>query len=116
MSPGFAQTPQTAEPTLEVSTLEEERLLGTADEDARARDLLPFSREFGASGVVAGSLADSIRSAGVPPAAMVDALRAFDGAADPQDGDAFYVRWEQTYAIEGHPIGVGKVLWGELRT
>jgi hypothetical protein len=109
VSPAIAQSAQTAE-----ATLEEDRLLGSADEDARDRDLLPFTRSFGASGVVAGSLADSAAAAGVPPAAMIDALRAFD--QEPRNGDAFYVRWEQTYSVDGHPIGVGRVLWAELRT
>src|SRR5438552_1550406 len=51
--------------------------------------------------------------------APLDALRAFDGAPDrhePRDGDSFYVRWEQTYSIEGQPIGIGRVLWAELKT
>ena len=67
---------------------------------------------------MSGSLADSVAAVGVPRAAMLDALRAFDGASGPsppQDGDTFYVRWEQTYAVEGNPIGVGRVLWLELQ-
>src|SRR5207342_816285 len=54
------------------------------------------------------------------PAAMLEALRAFDRDApdrhEPQDGDSFYVRWEQTYNIDGQPIGIGHVLWAELKT
>src|SRR6478672_6523194 len=98
MSPGLAQTPQTDE-----ATREEERLLGS-DEQAREQALLPFTRSFGAGGVVAGSLAESTAAAGVPAAAMLEASRALGAAADPQEGDAFYVRWEQTYAVEGQPI------------
>jgi len=112
-SPGSAQTAQTAE-----ATIAEEQLLGAADEEARAQALLPFTRSLGVSGIVAGSLARSTAAAGVPPAAMLDALRALDGATGPrvpQDGDAFFVRWEQGYSIEGHPIGIGRVLWAELR-
>jgi len=115
-SPGFAQQPA---PTSE-AIVAEERLLGSADEDARARDLLPFTRSFGVSGQVKGSFADSTAAAGVPPAAMLEALRAFDRDApdrhEPQDGDSFYVRWEQTYNIDGQPIGIGHVLWAELKT
>jgi murein DD-endopeptidase MepM/ murein hydrolase activator NlpD len=115
VSPGVAQT------TGQISdaAMEEERLLGTSDEEARAQELLPFTRSFGVGGVVAGSLAQSTAAAGVPPAAMLEALLAFDGATgqrEAQDGDSFYVRWQQTYSIEGHPIGIGRVLWAELQT
>jgi len=114
VSPGFAQSGQTPE-----ATIATERLLGSGDEEARAQALLPFTRSLGASGAVVGSLAESTAAAGVPASAMLEALRALEGAIDPrepQDGDAFYVRWEQTYTVEGDPIGVGRVLWMELRT
>ena len=84
------------------------------DEEARTRALLPFTRALGANGVVAGSLTESAATAGVPPVAMLDAERAFKEAVDrpaPQDGDSFYVRWEQTYSIDGRPIGVARLLW-----
>ncbi|WP_428675506.1 M23 family metallopeptidase [Reyranella sp.] len=113
-SPGNAQTAPTAE-----ATIAEEQLLGAADEEDRAQALLPFTRAHSASGTVAGSLAESTAAVGVPPAAMLEALRALDGAPgprQPQDGNAFFVRWEQTYSIEDRPIGVGRVLWAELRT
>lgn len=113
VSPGIAQPAQTAE-----ATFAEERLLGSGDEEARAQALLPFSRSLSVGGIVAGSLARSTAAAGVPPAAMLEALRALDGALvprRPQDGDAFFVRWEQTYSIEDRPIGVARVLWAELR-
>ncbi|CAN5485481.1 hypothetical protein BH10PSE6_BH10PSE6_14820 [soil metagenome] len=115
VSPGVAQTTG----QIPDAVMEEERLLGTSDEEVRAQELLPFTRSLGAGGVVAGSLAESTASAGVPPAAMFEALGAFDGATGPreaQDGDSFYVRWQQTYSVEGHPIGIGRVLWAELRT
>jgi murein DD-endopeptidase MepM/ murein hydrolase activator NlpD len=114
VSPALSQQP---DPSSE-ATIEEERLLGSADDEARARELLPFTRSFGASGIVAGALAPSAAAVGVPPAAMLEAVRAFEGAPerrDPQDGDAFYVRWEQTYTIDGDPIGIGRVLWAELK-
>lgn len=95
-----------------------ERLLGSAREEAQARDCLPFSRQFSVSGLVTGSLAASAAAAGVPAAAMLDALRAFGTAIDlnraPRDGDRFHVHYEQTFTVQGHPIGVGRVLWAEL--
>jgi murein DD-endopeptidase MepM/ murein hydrolase activator NlpD len=113
-SPSIAQSAETAE-----ATFAEERLLGSGDEEAQAHALLPFTRSLSVSSIVAGSLAESTAAAGVPSAAMLEALRALDGALgarQPQDGDAFYVRWEQTYSIEGHPIGIGRVLSAELQT
>lgn len=115
VSPGVAQT----KGQISEAAVEEERLLGASDEEVRARELLPFTRSFGVGGVIAGSLAQSTASAGVPPAAMLEALRAFDGATgprEPQDGSSFYVRWQQTYSVEGNPIGIGRVLWAELQT
>ena len=101
----------------------EQGLLGSDNEEERSRDLLPFTRALGASGTVSGSFAASAAAAGVPRAAMLEALQALDaategasGARAPQDGDTFYVRWEQSYTIDGNPIGVGRVLWLELRT
>jgi murein DD-endopeptidase MepM/ murein hydrolase activator NlpD len=112
--PGLAQTGQTSE-----ATIETERLLGSGEQDAQAQALLPFTRSLSASGAVTASLAEATAAAGVPASAMLGALRALEGATDPrepQDGDAFYVRWEQTYTAAGDPIGVGRVLWMELRT
>ena len=97
-----------------------ERLLGRADEDGKAVSYLPFTRELTATGVVTGSLADSMAIAGVPPAAMLGALRALGTAMDLErhvrTGDRFYVRYEQSFTVLGHPIGVGRVLWVELNT
>jgi murein DD-endopeptidase MepM/ murein hydrolase activator NlpD len=110
--PGKAQSADSSE-----ATMAAERLLGSSDEQARDPALLPFTRSFGTHGVVAGTLADSVAAAGVPRALMVEALHALDDAhCTPQAGDTFYVRWEQTYVIEGQPIGVGRVLWLELAT
>jgi murein DD-endopeptidase MepM/ murein hydrolase activator NlpD len=50
---------------------------------------------------------------------MLAALRAWDAAVDlprPHDGDRFHVGWEQTFTINGDPIGNGRVLWLELAT
>jgi murein DD-endopeptidase MepM/ murein hydrolase activator NlpD len=113
-SPGMAQAGDSPE-----ATVAEERLLGSADEEARAQALLPFTRTLSVSGIVAGSLAESTASAGVPASAMLEALRAFEaalGPRQPENGDAYFVRWEQTYSIEDHPIGVARVISAELRT
>ncbi len=107
-STGFAATP------------DEERVLGSDCEDAQLQSYLPFTRSVGASGAIKGSLAESTAAAGVPPAAMLEALNAFATAIDLErdlrDGDRFYVRYERTFTIEGNPTGVGRVLWAELRT
>ncbi len=98
----------------------EERLLGSGDEDARYSACLPFTREIAASGVVSGSLNSSLARAGVPAAAMLEALQAFGSAMnldrDVNVGDHFHVRYEQTFTAEGASIGVGRLLWAELRT
>ncbi|MBS0523154.1 MAG: M23 family metallopeptidase [Proteobacteria bacterium] len=113
LSPAKAQSKETE------ATSAEQRLLGSADDDARVQELLPFTRTYGASGVVTGSLADSGARAGVPRAALVAALRAWDAAVDvpkPQDGDRFYVSWQHTFTVEGQPIGIGRVQWMEVRS
>jgi murein DD-endopeptidase MepM/ murein hydrolase activator NlpD len=98
----------------------EERLLGTADEDARYLACQPFTREIAADGVVSQSLDASLAKAGVPAAAMLEARQALatslDLGRDIGAGDRFYVRYQQTFTAEGTPIGVGRVLWVELRT
>ena len=98
----------------------EVRLLGGTDEDARYLACQPFTREIGAGGVVAGSLDASLAEAGVPAAAMLEARQALapsiDLGSDVAAGDRFYVRYQQTFTAEGTPIGVGRVMWAELRT
>ena len=98
----------------------EERLLGSADEEARYLACQPFTREIAVDGVVSGSLDASLAEAGVPAAAMLEArpalATAIDLGRDVQAGDRFHVRYEQTFTAEGAPIGVGRVLWAELRT
>ena len=102
------------------ATPEEERVLGSDCEDAQLKSYLPFTRSIGTSGVIKGSLAESAAAAGVPPAAMLEALNAFATAIDLErdlkDGDRFYVRYERAFTIEGNPMGVGRVLWVELKT
>jgi murein DD-endopeptidase MepM/ murein hydrolase activator NlpD len=98
----------------------EERLLGSADEDAQYLACQPFTREIAADGVVSQSLDAALAKAGVPAAAMLEARQALatslDLGRDIGTGDRFYVRYQQTFTAEGTPIGVGRVLWAELRT
>lgn len=103
-----------------VARAAEEGLLGSADEAERLRDLLPFTRQIAVRGNVSGSLEASTAAAGVPAAAMLEVVEAFatsiDLARDVRDGDSFYVRYEQTFTAEGAAIGIGRVMWAELRT
>jgi len=109
-----------AAPIAVAATPEEIRLLGSDRDDAQFLSYMPFTRAASASGVVHGSLAQSTAAAGVPAAAMIEALDAFASAIDLErdvrDGDRFYVRYESTFTAEGTPVGVGKVVWAELRT
>jgi len=102
------------------ATPEETRLLGSDREEGQFQSYMPFARTLAASGIVQGSLGASTEAAGVPSAAMLEALDAFGAAIDLErelrDGDRFYVRYERTYTAEGNPVGVGRVLWAELRT
>jgi murein DD-endopeptidase MepM/ murein hydrolase activator NlpD len=95
-------------------------LLGSDDEAARFRAYQPFAREIAAESFVTGSFDDSLAAAGVPAAAMLEAQHALAAAIDldrdVHTGDRFYVRYEQTFTAEGAPIGVGRLLWAELRT
>jgi murein DD-endopeptidase MepM/ murein hydrolase activator NlpD len=119
-SPGRSADPQGGAVDPDQARFAAERLLGQDDEAAQQQSYLPFSRQRSASGVVRGSLADSTAAAGVPPAAMLEALQAFAAALDPDrdvhDGDKFYVRFERTFTSKDHPIGIGRVLWAELKT
>ena len=105
---------------LMAATPEETRLLGSDQDEAQFQSYLPFNRTLAASGMVQGSLARSAEAAGVPPAAMIEALNAFAAAIDIERdlraGDRFYVRYERTYTVEGNAVGTGRVLWAELRT
>jgi murein DD-endopeptidase MepM/ murein hydrolase activator NlpD len=89
------------------------------DAMAQQQDDLSFARAYSASGVVAGSLEESAALAGVPPAAMPEALQAFastlDLDRDVHDGDRFYVRYEEGFIIDGRTSAQGRVLWAELR-
>jgi murein DD-endopeptidase MepM/ murein hydrolase activator NlpD len=97
-----------------------ERLLGSDRAEAQWQSYLPFARKLHAWGVVVESLAASTQAAGVPPAAMIEAVQALATAIDPErdvrPGDLFWVHYEQEYTSAGDPVGIGRVLWAELRT
>jgi murein DD-endopeptidase MepM/ murein hydrolase activator NlpD len=98
----------------------EERLLGSATEAEQAKALLSFTRQLAGGGIVTGSLADSLLIAGVPESTSLAALQALatqlDIERDVRTGDRFHVRHEQSFALSGTPIGVGRVLWLEVVT
>src|SRR5471032_3339797 len=118
--PGWAAPEDAASDPHDTATQVAERFLGSTDEAARASAYLPFTRQIAASGIVLGSLAESTAAAGVPAATMLEVVRALGTAIDLErdvrNGDRFYVRYEQGFTLEGQPIGVGRVLWAELRT
>jgi murein DD-endopeptidase MepM/ murein hydrolase activator NlpD len=118
MSAAVAADNDTAD--LEDARVAEERLLGSADMDAQYLACQPFTRQVAASGVIDRSFDASLAEAGVPAAAMLEALRALassiDLGRDVAAGDQFYVRYEQAFTAEGTPIGAGRVMWAELRT
>lgn len=99
---------------------EEERLLGCDCEDARFQEYLPFTRAVAISGRVEGGLELSAVEAGVPAVVMLEARKALAAVVnldrDLRDGDRFYVRYAQMFTAAGDPIGVGHVLWLELKT
>ena len=109
-----------AAPLSFAATPEEARLLGSDREEAQFQSYMPFTRTLAASGIVQGSLGASAEAAGVPAAAMLEALQAFGAALDLErdlrDGDRFYIRYERSFTAEGDAVGVGRVTWAELRT
>jgi murein DD-endopeptidase MepM/ murein hydrolase activator NlpD len=113
----FAAPAEAASPDeVKVAT---KRLLAN-DSDQEQPSSLPLTRKLHAWGVVVGSLTASTEAAGVPPAAMTEALQALatviDSERDVKGGDLFWVQYQQEYTAEGDLIGTGRVLWAELRT
>lgn len=106
--------------TTEQPRIEEERVLGGANEQAQQASYLPFTRRLNVTGVVEGSLEESAKAAGVPAVAALEIVGAFAAAIDLGEdlinGDSFSVTYRQEYTVEGHPIGVPQVMWAELRT
>jgi murein DD-endopeptidase MepM/ murein hydrolase activator NlpD len=100
----------------DLATVEAERLLGRDDDATQASAYVV--RRVGVGGVVRDSLSGSTAAVGVPTAAMAQALQAFGAAIDVErdvaTGDRFFVRYEQTFTRDGHPVGIGRVLWAEL--
>ena len=95
----------------------EERLLGSADEDAQYLACQPFTREIAADGVVSQARSTpSLAKAGVPAAAMLEARQALatslDLGRDIGAGDRFYVRYQRLHrggrADRRRPHAVGR--------
>lgn len=105
---------------LENAQIAEESLLGSRDDDVRHLAVQPFTRAIAARGSVGLSFEAALAEAGVPATVVLEARQAFAAAIE-IDGDMgardrFYVRYEQAFTAEGEPIGVARLLWGELRT
>lgn len=95
------------------------RRLDNGDFDAQERIYKVVTKLMRAAGVVRGSLRASTDAAGVPPAAMNEALRAFaydlDLQRDVKRGDRFTVLLEQAFTSDGRQVGHGRVIWAELK-
>ncbi len=120
VAPPIANGP-VSESLLAVGRIVEDAMLGDGRDDERLQAYLPYSRQRGVGGVIAGgSFEGSAVAAGVPAPAMLDAMQALETSVDlkkeMRDGDRFYVRYEQTFTQAGVPLDVGRVLWMELRT
>lgn len=119
--PPPASTGPVPEAILAYGLVEADRLLGDGEDDLRVQGYLPYQRQIGVSGVIAGgSFEASAAAAGVPAPAMIEALQALGTSVDlkkeMRDGDRFYVRYEQTFTQAGAALDIGRVLWMELRT
>jgi len=98
----------------------EQSLLGSADEARRLADYQIFTREIAVDSLVLDTFDAAVAEAGVAAATMLEARQAFatalDLERDVRTGDRLHVRYEQAFTIDGVAIGVGRVLWAELRT
>ena len=98
----------------------EQRLLGNDDEAAHFAAYLPFTREIAVEGAVVGSFDASLKEGDVPATATLEVRRALSTVIDlgreVAEGDHFYVRYQQTFTLEGMPVGVARVLWAEIVT
>lgn len=100
----------------------EEPVLGGQVEVAAAIDDRFIHREVTLSGLVEESFEASLMRAGSPAGLSVelkDALSSALGADAEQaleDGDKFYVRYEQTVAPDGREIGAGRIVSAEFMT
>lgn len=95
------------------------RRLDNGDFDAQERIYKVVTKLMRATGVVKGSLRASTDSAGVPPDAMNEALRAFgydlDLQRDVKGGDRFIVLLEQAFTSDGRQVGSGRIISAELK-
>jgi murein DD-endopeptidase MepM/ murein hydrolase activator NlpD len=95
------------------------RRLDNGDFDAQERIYKVVTKLMRAHGVVKGSLRASTDAAGVPAAAMTEALRAFaydlDLQRDVKGGDQFTVLLEQAFTSDGRQVGPGRVITAELK-
>jgi murein DD-endopeptidase MepM/ murein hydrolase activator NlpD len=82
-------------------------------------DDLPFKRTIGLSGTVTGELGQSALAAGVPADALAEVLHVLattlDIDHDVHEGDRFYIRFQQTFTLEGAPRDGGHAVWAELQ-
>lgn len=119
VGPAFAGQPDEEARAVEARAAEE-LLLGIGDEARRLSDYQIFTREISADSLVLDTFDAAVAEAGVAAATMLDARQALASALDLdrdlQTGDRLYVRYEQAFTAEGVAIGIGRVLWAELRT
>lgn len=95
------------------------RRLDSGEYDAQERIYKVVTRLMRATGVVRRSLRASTEAAGVPPGAMLEALRAFaydlDLQRDVKGGDHFTVLLEQAFTSDGRQVGPGRIISAELK-
>ncbi|MEI6203015.1 MAG: hypothetical protein WCP68_13785, partial [Enhydrobacter sp.] len=96
-------------------------ILGLTPSNAGAEGCcLEFTRQLATGGAVIGTFAEATTAAGVPMAVIDEAARALGFAVDPgrdlREGDHFYLRWEQTFALDGESAGDARLVWVELKT
>ncbi len=96
-------------------------MLALTASNAGAEPCCPqFTRNLGTGGSVCGTFAETTTAARVPTAVAAEAVRALGFAVDLErdlrDGDHFYLRWEQAFALDGETAGEARLLWLELKT
>ncbi len=95
----------------------EEKVLGGQVEVAAAADDPFFHRENVVSGVVEGSVEDSLVRAGLPAdlgLKLTDALSSALANHRLASGDRFSVRYQQAVASDGREIGAGRIVSAEV--
>lgn len=98
----------------------EAQLLGGQTEVAAAPDDPFVSREIALGGFVEESIEASLVRAGLPASSSLELKDALSSALDqrhqPDGGDKFYVRYEQTVAGDGREIGAARIVSAEVVT